>query len=93
MDEVSDRWFMIPIEGVAYLFPGSALHRGLIHSQGDRAPEFHFASVYIRSGRGGIFQTAYRSLSEVARLLDQRFVERLTFFQHMRTAKPGSFPE
>jgi hypothetical protein len=74
MDEVSDRWFLIPIEDVAYVFLGSAVLQGLIHSRWNRALRFRSASVYIRSGRGAIFQTAYRSLSEVARHLDQRFV-------------------
>jgi hypothetical protein len=74
MDEVSDRWFLIPIEDVAYLFLGSAVLQGLIHSRWNRALQFRSTSVYVRSGRGAIFQTAYRSLSEIARLLDQRFV-------------------
>jgi hypothetical protein len=74
MDEVCDRWFLIPIEDVAYLFLGSAVLQGLIHGRWNRALTFRSPSVYIRSDRGAIFQTAYRSLSEVVRLFDQRFV-------------------
>jgi hypothetical protein len=74
MDEVCDRWFLVPIEDVAYLFLGSAVLQGLIHSRWNRALQFRAPSVYIRSGCGAIFQTAHRSLSEVVRLLDERFV-------------------
>jgi hypothetical protein len=74
MDEVSDRWFLVPVEDVACLFLGSAVVRGLIHSRWNRALQFRSASVYIRSDRGAVFQTAYRSLSGLVRLLDQRFV-------------------
>jgi hypothetical protein len=74
MDEVSDRWFLIPIEDVAYLFLGSAVLRGVIHGRWNRALQFRSGSVYFRPDRGAVFQTAYRSLSEVVRVLDQRFV-------------------
>ena len=74
MDEVSDRWFLIPIEEVAYLFLGSAVQRGLIHGRWNHALQFRSSSVYIRSDGGAIFQTAYRSLSGLVRSLDQRFV-------------------
>jgi hypothetical protein len=74
VDEVSDRWFLIPVEDVAYLFLGSAVLHGLVHSRWNRELRFRSASVYIRSDRGAIFRSAYRSLSEAVRLLDQRFV-------------------
>jgi hypothetical protein len=58
MNEVSDRWFLIAIEDVAYPFLGSAVLQGLIHSRWSRALRFRSASVYVRSGRGAVFQTA-----------------------------------
>jgi hypothetical protein len=74
MDEVSDRWFLIPIEDVAYLFLGSAVLQGQIHSRWNPGLQFRSQSVYVRSDRGAIFKTAYRSLSGLVRMLDQRFV-------------------
>lgn len=74
MEEVSDRWLLVPIENVTYLFLGSAVLQGLVHGRWTRGLRFRSPSVYIRSDRGAIFQTAYRSLAELLRHLGRRFV-------------------
>ena len=62
MDEASDRRFLIPMEDVAYLFLGSAVPQGLIHSRWNGALQFRSSLVYMRSDCGTIFQTTYRTL-------------------------------
>ena len=39
MEEESDRWLLVPIEGMAHAFLESAVLRGLIHGRWNRGPD------------------------------------------------------
>jgi hypothetical protein len=63
---------LIPLDHIAYFFLGSAVQHGLIKSGGVRG-EFRSTTIYLRTAKGGLFRTDFRSLTEVLARVHDRF--------------------
>jgi hypothetical protein len=73
--DMPDRWFVIPVEHVAYWFLGSAASRGVIDASWVGARTLAGAALYVRTIKGGLFRTGFASLGVVRQKLDRtRFV-------------------
>ena len=69
--DIPGRWFVIPVEHVAFAFLGSAVSHGAIDAPwvGERC--LVPSTVYVRTVKGSLFRTGFATLDALRRWLDR----------------------
>lgn len=66
------RWYVLPVEQIAYAFLGSAAALRYIHAASLHDARLETENVYMRTVRGVTVRTAFRQFAELEARLDQR---------------------
>ncbi len=74
LDPGAAGWLLIPLDQIAYFFLGSAVGRRLIQSRTLRGGPFRSSAVYLRTVKGGLFRTNFRTLAEALARVDCNFI-------------------
>jgi hypothetical protein len=66
------RWYVLPVDQIAYIFLGSASALRSIHAPWSREAHLETGDVYVRTLRGVTARTDFRQFTEIEVRLDQR---------------------
>jgi len=66
------RWYVLPVDQIAYIFLGSASALRSIHAPWSREAHLDTGDVYVRTLRGVTARTDFRQFTEIEVRLDQR---------------------